>query len=99
MKTKDKTFIFHQDPGHGWLEVSRADLADVGVKPASISPYSYFKGDSFFLEEDCDFETFFKAYDSKYGRGPTYRYKDSDGDSFIRNLPHIPEAPGGWIPA
>ena len=34
-------FIFHEDPGHGWLQVSRGDLADVGLTRAAFSSYSY----------------------------------------------------------
>ena len=98
MKTKDKIFIFHQDPGHGWLEVSRADLADVGVKPASISPYSYFKGDSFFLEEDCDLTIFWNAFKLKYGCKPEI-IDSYESPTPIRGYANIPQAPGGWIPA
>lgn len=42
------------DPGHGWLIVSRADLAAAGLTEADISPYSYQKGDQLALEEDSD---------------------------------------------
>jgi hypothetical protein len=44
----------HSDPGHAWLEVKRDMLPDEAL--AQISRYSYQKGDSIFLEEDCDLQ-------------------------------------------
>ena len=41
------------DPGHGWLSVKRQLLADLGIL-AKISTYSYQRGKSVYLEEDCD---------------------------------------------
>src|SRR5208283_3098652 len=48
-----QTLTFHTDAGHGWLQVPRKALFDLGIA-ASISRYSYVKGDFAFLEEDCD---------------------------------------------
>jgi hypothetical protein len=52
------TFNFYHDPGHGWLEVSKADLDNVGLSEAQISGYSYRKHDRYYLEEDCDASLF-----------------------------------------
>ncbi len=44
--------IHHVDPGHSWGEIKMGDLPLKLRK--KISPYSFQKGDSLFLEEDCD---------------------------------------------
>jgi len=44
---------FYSDPGHGWGAVKRKVLVDLGIA-SQISPYSYQKGDTVYLEEDCD---------------------------------------------
>jgi hypothetical protein len=49
-----RTFTYLQDPGHGWLIVSRDDLIDAGMSPGDFSSCSYVKEDSLALEEDCD---------------------------------------------
>lgn len=54
------TYIFEQDPGHGWLHVRRAEIERLGIAQA-ITPYSYQRGDLVFLEEDCDLSTFMRA--------------------------------------
>jgi hypothetical protein len=48
-----KTYIYHQDHGHGWLEVNKAELKSLGLEQ-EITSYSYAKGDKVYLEEDCD---------------------------------------------
>jgi len=53
-------YIFHEDPGHGWLEVKRAELVKLGILD-QISHYSYQKDDKVFLEEDCDATKFLQA--------------------------------------
>ena len=50
-------YIFHSDPGHGWLQVTRQELKDLGILD-KISHYSYQKRDDVFLEEDCDYSLF-----------------------------------------
>jgi hypothetical protein len=50
-------YLFHTDPGHGWLQVKRQELADLGILD-KISHYSYQKGDDVYLEEDCDYSRF-----------------------------------------
>ena len=58
MKTLKLTF--HTDPGHGWLEVDRADLIALNIAH-EISAYSYQKGTRAYLEEDCDAFRFVEA--------------------------------------
>lgn len=61
MATKKKdTYKFYCDPGHGWLAVKRQELIDLGIL-AKISPYSYQKGATVYLEEDCDLSVFMAA--------------------------------------
>lgn len=61
------TFTFHSDPGHGWLEVSLAELARVGLAPSDFSAYSYQHRDKVYLEEDCDATTFVMTYEKRVG--------------------------------
>lgn len=68
------TFTKHNDPGHGWLEVTPSDLKAVGLALSDISGYSFKnrRGTRLFLEEDCDLSVFFNAYKVKHGAYPTY---------------------------
>jgi len=64
-----KVFKFYSDAGHGWLAVKRAYLEELGIL-SQISSYSYQRGATVYLEEDCDMSTFFHAYKSKFGVRP-----------------------------
>jgi len=57
MKTN---YIFHADPGHAWLAVKRAELIRLNILN-KITPCSYQKGNTVYLEEDCDASTFINA--------------------------------------
>lgn len=81
------TFIYRTDPGHGWLEVTTDDLADVGIPLSWISPCSYMRGDTLFLEEDCDATLFVAAYKAKHGVKPEFKEHHTSNDSPIRFLP------------
>ena len=85
------TFTFHCDPGHGWLEVTLADLLRVGLSIKQISRYSYYCGKrkACYLEEDCDAPKFIAAYRHVNGREPAIREVHSNAQSFIRNLPRL----------
>ena len=48
------------DPGHGWLEVPLADIERLGIR-GQISPYSYLKGKTAYLEEDLDAWVYIRA--------------------------------------
>lgn len=86
-----KTFTFYSDAGHGWLEVSLADLEDVGLTLQEFSPYSYRSGDTLFLEEDCDAGVFIKQYKSRIGEF-SYKERDHGDRSGIRDLDRLPAA-------
>ncbi|MFW5871486.1 MAG: hypothetical protein ACOCUT_00115 [bacterium] len=57
-------YIFHTDPGHGWLAVKRSELKRLGIID-KISSYSYQKGQTVYLEEDCDATIFCQAKEAK----------------------------------
>jgi hypothetical protein len=82
------TFVFHNDPGHGWLQVNSADLMAVGLRPTDFSRYSYRRRNVFYLEEDCDAPKFVAAYEHKHGNKPDFddHYQER---TFIRDLPSI----------
>jgi hypothetical protein len=82
MKTRSLTF--HTDPGHGWLEVSRADLDALNIT-AQITPYSYQKAARVYLEEDVDAGLYLQAAKAA-GYRLTIRDQYAD-PSPIRNLP------------
>lgn len=78
-------FYFYTDPGHGWLDVPRSLLHELGIAER-VSNYSYQRGKSVFLEEDCDYSLFRKAM-MDAGREFTTADIHTDGQSFIRSLP------------
>lgn len=53
-------FKFYSDDGHGWLAVKKKYLQELGIAD-KISGYSYQKGLTTYLEEDCDAGIFIKA--------------------------------------
>jgi len=56
--------ILHSDPGHSWLAVKLSEIKMLGIE-ADISVYSYVKGKTAYLEEDCDAGKFIDAMKSK----------------------------------
>lgn len=58
IKAELKKMTFHHDAGHGWYEIP---LELVKASGAKISNYSYKKGDTAYLEEDCDIMRFMQA--------------------------------------
>jgi len=50
----DKKFTFHEDPGHGWLKVSKSFYLKLGLTPTC----SYDAGSYVYLEEDLDAPAF-----------------------------------------
>ena len=58
-------FIFHEDAGHGWLAVKISLLKKLNLM-GKITSYSYQKGGTAYLEEDCDMGTFLDAYESEH---------------------------------
>jgi len=59
-----KTYVFHTDPGHGWLAVKRKELKELGIEK-EISSYSYQRGKTVYLEEDADAQRFLAAKKAK----------------------------------
>lgn len=57
MKT---VFKFYSDAGHGWLQVPKLLLDDLGIAE-KITSFSYQRGDYAYLEEDVDLSTFTKS--------------------------------------
>lgn len=66
---QDKIFKVYVDSGHGWIAVKRKDLYELGVLN-KITRYSYQRGDTVYIEEDCDATTFIKAFKDKFGCEP-----------------------------
>ena len=64
-------YKFHEDPGHGWLEVPYNELVQLGIEK-QISRFSYHNRKSVFLEEDLDLSTFIEAKLLKDGIITTY---------------------------
>ncbi len=60
-------YKFHSDAGHGWLAVKVAELYRLGIE-YKISQFSYIKGKTAYLEEDCDLSLFLRT---KKERGET----------------------------
>lgn len=64
-------YQFYEDPGHGWLKVSRKELRRLGIEDR-ISSFSYQNNEDVFLEEDSDMSVFMSA---KETRGETVGIK------------------------
>jgi hypothetical protein len=86
-----RTFTHLQDPGHGWLIVTRADLAGAGMSAADFSSCSYVSGDSLALEEDCDMPRFLKRLDERH---IPYQLREhhTNGDAHVRHWAANPGA-------
>ena len=54
----EKIYVSHSDAGHGWLAVKRSELVRLGILN-KITCYSYQRGKTVYIEEDCDASTFF----------------------------------------
>jgi hypothetical protein len=52
--------IYHNDGGHGWYAVKRKKLETMGILN-NVSGFSYQRGKTVYLEEDCDASLFFNA--------------------------------------
>lgn len=71
-------YTFHFDAGHGWLEVDKKELTDLGIVNA-ISNYSYKKDGKVYLEEDCDASLFIQKLEEATRQ--TFKAKEvDDGD-------------------
>lgn len=77
------TLKFYSDPGHGWLAVKRRALTDLGIAD-KISAYSYTRGDTVYLEEDCDAAVLVQAFKAR-GVSVKFDCRDSNRTSPIRS--------------
>ena len=64
-----KTYIWAVDAGHEWLAVKKQELTDLNIAD-KITEYSFVKGETVYLEGDCDAATFIEAYTAKNGVAP-----------------------------
>jgi len=71
------------DPGHGWLEVTRAELEALNLLD-KISRYSYQRDALVYLEEDCDAPVFVEA--KKLRGEPLEVREEHQENTFIRSL-------------
>ena len=78
-------YDFYSDPGHGWLQVKLDELVELGIQD-KISHYSYIRGDTVYLEEDCDMSTFMNAMEAQGITVKLAFINERDQDSFIRGL-------------
>lgn len=86
LKKTGKVFRYHIDPSHGWIEVEKNVLEDLGIS-CFISRCSYQDTDKnlAYLEEDCDALIFSVACVAN--NFPFYVVLiEVNGDSEIRNL-------------
>jgi len=75
--------VFYSDPGHGWVAVKKKFLAELGIAD-KITPYSYHKGKTAYLEEDCDYSTLIDAC-KKHGIIVKLKEKTTNKRSVIRS--------------
>lgn len=73
-----------EDPGHSWLEVPVEDVRDLAGVFDEISAYSPIKRRKFYLEEDCDLYTFYKAMEQKGYTVKMTRVLVDDFEQFIK---------------
>jgi hypothetical protein len=80
---KNLKLNYFTDPGHGWVSIKIDALRDLGIAD-KISTYSYMRGESAYLEEDCDLSTLYQACDAK-GIQIELATKHTDSRSPIRS--------------
>ena len=74
---------FYADPGHGWGVVKRQKLHELCIAD-KITPYSYQKGGTVYLEEDLDLGTLIEALKAK-GVDVQFKEKHTNRYSPIRS--------------
>ena len=85
---KKVTRRFFSDASHGWLSVKYQELVDLGIE-GQISPYSYVKGKSAYLEEDQDMSLYLKAKEAA-GFEIVFDKRDHGDRSVIRRYEPFP---------
>lgn len=71
MSNTKKVFKSYSDPGHGWAAVKRKLLVELGIDK-EITHFSFQRGQTVYLEEDCDLSLFVKAFTAKHGEAPQF---------------------------
>jgi hypothetical protein len=70
--TINTAYKFYSDPGHGWMAVSFKNFFAVGAKLEDVSNFSYARGKTLYLEEDCDAGVFIKAFQKYMNSAPVF---------------------------
>lgn len=79
---------FYEDSGHGWGAVKRQLLVDLGIAD-QISTFSYQKGGTVYLEEDCDLPLLVRTLKAKAGvTGIDWQEYFTEGRHPIRSYHH-----------
>jgi len=82
--TKIRNYTRIYDPGHSWLEVPIKDVRDA-AGTYKITAYSPLKRHKFYLEEDCDLYTFYKAMIDKGYTINITNINVDDFDQYLKN--------------
>lgn len=77
----------YSDPGHGWLAVKRRVLEELGILN-KVTSFSYEKGATVYLEEDCDV-SMFMARIKEMGISIEMISKHTNSSSPIRSYNHF----------
>ena len=81
-------FIMHTDPGHGWLEVPVRTANRLLLDVSDFSRYSFIRGETLFLEEDCAASLFIRCWEQAIGP-IQIEERYSQYEHWIRALPRI----------
>lgn len=73
---------FYSDPGHGWGAVKRKILDELGIAD-QITHFSFQKGQTVYLEEDCDLPALVTQL-ALNGVTVEYEQRSTEGRSPIR---------------
>ena len=83
----------YSDPAHGWIAVKLGLLKTLGIDKL-ISPYSYIRGQTAYLEEDRDATLLIKRLDHAGFEHETKYRNVPYGNSPIRSYEPYPADPG-----
>lgn len=78
----------YEDPAHGWLAVPMQWLEALGIV-GDVSAWSYLKGGTAYLEEDCD-APMFRMCAVRHGFKLFVDYRHTNDRSPIRSYPSFP---------
>jgi hypothetical protein len=82
-----ESYVYHQDSGHGWLEVPIREIKAMGLEER-ITPYSYLHEGKAYLEEDVDAGTFLDMR-NLLPKPVAIQNNHMDGMCRIRDYPHF----------